>query len=462
MTASPAAGDLADDLARLQAIALNPVTTAAELARNFTEIYAAIARVDLSRYDPIEVRRRAATLISGINTVRLRVRERIPEWASRGLLDRDAQLALRNAFRASRYASDMIGELSIGYERLAAGQPVQRAFSAGSGSTFVNPLHAPLEFRSGDVMLVRGRAHNSAAIARIGDVDSQFSHLAIVHVDKAGQASVVEALIEDGATINTLEHALDHGIGRAVLFRHRDSELARRAANAIHAHVAKTKHGEAPHIYYDFSMSLSDDKELFCSKLIRLAYALATSRQYLLPTFKTRFDLKNRDFVDRIGVTALESFAPADIELEPGFDLVAEWQDYRITSDLRLNDLIMTRLFAWMEEDGWRFKSDFAVRLIGWFGRAASHLSERTKTLIQDVVPKVPDNMSRSAIAAVAMLHKTAEPLLKALREEELAKIAATGRPLQLSEVFGYLDAHRAQSGGRVGYLVAPRSKARR
>ena len=38
-----------------------------------------------------------------------------------------------------------------------------------------------------------------------------------------------------------------------------------------------------------------------------------------LPTFTTRYDMKNRDFVDRVGVTARETFAPADIELEPDF-----------------------------------------------------------------------------------------------------------------------------------------------
>ena len=45
---------------------------------------------------------------------------------------------------------------------------------------------------------MRGMHHNSAAIARIGDVDSQFSHLAIVHTDESGKHWVVEALIEDG------------------------------------------------------------------------------------------------------------------------------------------------------------------------------------------------------------------------------------------------------------------------
>ena len=66
--------------------------------------------------------------------------------------------------------------------------------------------------------------------------------------------------------------------------------------------------------------------------------------------------MKNRDFVDRIGVTAKETFAPADIELEPDFDLVAEWQDYRVTSRLRLQDLLMDKLFLWMDEYDYRFQ----------------------------------------------------------------------------------------------------------
>ena len=65
--------------------------------------------------------------------------------------------------------------------------------------------------------------------------------------------------------------------------------------------------------------------------------------------------MKNRDFLDRIGVTAKETFAPADIELEPDFDFVAEWQDYRVTSRLRLQDLLMDELFRWMDDYGYKF-----------------------------------------------------------------------------------------------------------
>ena len=69
----------------------------------------------------------------------------------------------------------------------------------------------------------------------------------------------------------------------------------------------------------------------------------------LVYAFTTRLHMTNRDFFDRIGVTAEQTFAPGDIDLDPRFDLVAEWQDYRLTSTLRLQDMLMTKLLEWME-----------------------------------------------------------------------------------------------------------------
>jgi hypothetical protein len=301
---------------------------------------------------------------------------------------------------------------------------------------------------------MRGMHHNSAAIARIGDIDSQFSHIAIVHTDEAGKQWVVESLIEEGAVINPLDKTLHHGLGRCVLFRHRDAELAARAAALIHEHVRRSHEPGGKRIWYDFTMELAGEKELFCSKLVRLAYELASERRLRLPTFMTRFDMKNRDFLDRIGVTAKETFAPADIELEPDFDLVAEWQDYRVTSRLRLQDLLMDKLFWWMEAYDYRFRPDLPIRLIGLFGRMASHLSDQAKKLMADVVPEVPPNMRRSAIQAVAMLHKTAEPLLADLMAFERANIERYGRPLHAREVFERLEQTHEKAKGKIGYLV--------
>ena len=448
---------LEDDIAAIESIAARPAATAKELAANLTELYDAAFNINFERYDVQTLARSAPEIARGLFAMRLRLRDQVADWNARGFLTLAGQRALRNALRIARYATDMLGELNIRYAQLAPGEKTLRGFSGRDQNTFVNPafdVGQDLDFRSGDLLLMRGMHHNSAAIARIGDVDSQFSHIAIVHTDAEGKHWVVEALIEDGSVINPLSSTLTHGLGRCVLFRHKDRDLAARAAALIHEVVRRSHARGGKRIWYDFTMELTGDKELFCSKLVRKAYRLASNNQYLMPTFTTRFDMKNRDFVDRIGVTAKETFAPADIELESAFDLVAEWQDYRVTSRLRLQDLLMDRLFLWMEEHDYRFREDLPIKLIGLFGKLSGRLSDRAKDLIADVVPKVPPNMSRSAIQAVAMLHKTAEPLLADLMALERHSIDRAARPVHAREVNAFLDERRKASDGKVGYLV--------
>jgi hypothetical protein len=448
---------LEDDLAAIETFATRPAASAKELAANLDQVYEAAFNVDLDRYDVAALAKSAPELLRAIFALRMRLRDQVAGWHARGFLSLAAQKALRNSFRVARYATDMLGELNIRYAQLAPGEPTLRGFRGADLNTLVNPAFdtgADIPFQAGDLLLMRGMHHNSAAIARIGDIDSQFSHIAIVHTDENGKQWVVESLIEDGAVINPLDSVLHHGLGRCVAFRHKDKELARRAASLIHDVVRRSHERGARRIWYDFSMELKGELELFCSKLVRKAYALASEGKFMLPTFTTRFDMKNRDFVDRVGVTARETFAPADIELEPQFDLIAEWQDYRVTSRLRLQDLLMDKLFWWMDEHGYRFREDLPIRLVGIFGRLSSRLSERAKALVADVIPKVPPNMRRSTIKAVAMLHKTAEPLLADLMALERSSIERHGRPLHAREVFEHLETKRQGSRGRIGYLV--------
>lgn len=448
---------LQGDLSELKALAAPPGDNAAQLAHNLNRVNRAILETDLKEFDIAAARRWAPEIIRALFEVRAELRARIPDWRDRGVLSPAAQHALRDVLRTTRYASDMIGELATGFIRLPPRAPTYKGFSGSPLNTQLDRSFAPngnLEFQAGDVLLMRGMHHNSAAIARIGDVDSQFSHIAIVHIDDAGKHLVVEALIEDGSIINPLEHVLRHGLGRIVLFRHKNRKLAARAAHLIHDHIAKSRAPRGRFIPYDFTMQLPNTKELFCANLVRLAYGMGSNGSIDIPTFRTRLDAKNRDFLDRIGVKAIETFAPGDIELEPDFHLVAEWADYRVTSNLRLQDLIMDRLFAWMDDHDYRFREDFVIRLVGVFGRMSAFMSERAKTAIAEIVPKVPRNMRRQTIAAVAMLHRTADPLLKELIEMELASIARTSRPLDATTVRNFLEEKRESSGKRIGYLV--------
>jgi Permuted papain-like amidase enzyme, YaeF/YiiX, C92 family len=449
---------LGERIADVTALAQQPVTSTEQLTRLLSSVYQAILGTDLNAYDPVTIKPQVPRLRQDLFALRGLLRGRIKAWHAAGLMDHDTQQSLRDCLRAARFAGDMLGELSIDYAQLPEGGSPLKAFT-GAGLTLVAPAFDTDElaaYRSGDVLLVRGMHHNSAAIARIGDVDSQFSHVCIIHIDRTGKQWVVESLIEDGAVINSLGHSLSHGNGRAMLFRHPDAKLAAQASQIAYDHVRRTYGTWKRRILYDFTMRLDDRRSLFCSKLIWLAFSRASKGKLQLPLFTTRFDMKNRDFLDRIGVKAVETYAPGDTEIEPRFDLVAEWQDFRVTSRLRTQDLIMVKLFEWMEVHGYTFKQDLMIRLIGWFGRLAAHLSEDAKNMLASIIPKVPINMKRKTIAAVAMLHKTAEPLLAEIRTHEVEQIARTGRPLHPRQIYEILEQIRMRSDGRIGYLVAP------
>jgi hypothetical protein len=374
------------------------------------------------------------------------------------LLTPEVVAGLRNVFRVLRYVSDMLGEIAIGNARIPDGGHTLRGFTGRDYNTLVNSAYykpnGELPFRSGDVLLLRGHAHNSAAIARIGDVDSQFSHIGMVYIDEVGDHWMVESLIEDGAIVNPLSKSLDHGIVRAVLYRHQDRVLAARAAQCIFEHVSASRAKRGKRIPYDFTMRLDERRDLFCSKLVRLAYAQATDGAYLLPTYATRIVPRNRDFIDRVGVLTNMTFAPADIDLESGFDLVAEWQDYRETANIRLQDFTMDKLFEWMERYGYRFEETTAIRLVSILGRFSSYFSDTAKDALESLFPRVPRNMPRKTVAVVAMLHKTAEPLYHELQRLNDEAIAETGVPMHGLDILAALEGIRLREGDRIGYLV--------
>lgn len=420
-------------------------------------IYHLLHDIDPAQVDRAAVERTAPDLMRELFAIRIGLRDRIAGWQEKGILLRPAEIALRDVFRIARYVSDMLGEVANGNARLADGEKSKRGFTGTGWNTLVSPAYDSghdIPFRSGDLILMRGSAHNSAAIARIGDVDTQFSHIAIVYIDREGKHWIVEALIEDGAVINTLEHVLDHGLGRAVLYRCNDAALAAKAAQLAYDRVRASQTGFGSHIPYDFSMRLNGRRKLFCAKLVSQAYADASGGKVQLPAFKTRFDHRhNKAFLSAIGVKAKESFAPGDIDLDPRFDLVAEWQDYRLTPLLRRQDMIMTKFFEWMETRGYRFRETFVIKLISVFGRLSSYLSETAKNLLASVVPKVPRNMKRSCVATVVMLHKSAEEVMPALAALDEDHVRMTGLPLHPDELLSHLERLREISHGHIGYL---------
>ena len=450
------------DFYQLAELCAEEVTSAAELEAQLDKIYKQVFNVDFARYDLRRLRDAAPELLDDFYDLRLKLRGRIADWRASGFITPAAEKRLRDVFRALRYATDLVGELMIGFRQRKPGKSRRVAFAKRTRGTLFHPdLRGArfAEFQSGDIIVVRGTIHNSAAIARISDVDSQFSHAALIYIDPNGRQHVVEALIEAGATINNLHYALSHDLGRAVVFRHKDPELAQRAAEQIYQHVQRSRRLFSRRIPYDFSMELEGYDKLFCSKLIRQAFDEASDGAHVLPTFASRFEQGSRDFLDRIGVTAKVSFAPADLELEPGFEAIAEWRDFERTSHIRLQDFVMVKLFEWMEQDGYTFKEPPALHIVSRLGRASAYIPWPLSKLLALVAPPVPMNMKRSTISAIAMLHYTAEPLFKRLQALERKSVSERGYPLHPREIFDYLESIREASPDRVGYLRAPKGE---
>lgn len=458
MLASVVSASFERDLERIEILAATPVTTAEILARNLSFIYERAANARFADYDVAAIAKTAPGLIYRLFDLRVGLRKRLAHYRTLDLLTPEVIAGMRDVFRVLRYVSDMLGEIAIGNAHIPDGGHTLRGFTGKDNNTLINyAFYRPggeVPFRSGDVVLVRGHAHNSAAIARIGDVDSQFSHIGMIHIDEVGDHWMVESLIEDGAIINPLAKSLEHGIVRAVLYRHRDKALAARASQMIYDLVKASREKRGRRILYDFTMRLDDKKELFCSKLIRLAFAQGSNGTYLLPTYATRIVPKNRDFIDRVGVLGDMTFAPADIDLEQDFDLVAEWQDYRETANIRLQDFTMDKLFEWMERYGYRFEETFAIKLVSLLGRFSSYFSDNAKQMLESLFPRVPRNMPRKTVAAVAMLHKTAEPLYHELQRLNDESIAEMGVPMHGLDILTALEAMRLRYGNQIGYLT--------
>lgn len=454
----PANSRFASMLDDVSAVASREITSAGDLEASMRHIYNAFLQTDFHELDQQTLKQNAPYLIRDIANIRFSLRDRIEAWYANGLLTRPTEIALRDAFRIMRYAVDMLGELTIDCHE---GSPALRAFTGNEHNTQVHPAYANggnIRFQSGDILLVRGQAHNSAAIARVGDVDTQFSHTSIVYIDNDGKHWVVEALIEDGSVVNTLEDALDHGNGRAVVYRCKDKALAQRAAKAAYDRIRKSQKGwfRSRHIPYDFSMRLEGRDKLFCAKLIHQAYLDASHGKIKLPLFKTRFDQGSSDFYRAIGVKTEETYAPADIDIDPRFGLVAEWRNYRVTPYLRRQDMVMTKFFEWMETRGYKFKPNWSIRLISIFGKLSSYLSSNVKNMLASVVPKIPRGMPRSTIAAITMLHLTAETVMPSLKELSLQHINQTKLPIHPRELLAQLEEIREQSK-EIGYLHPPK-----
>ncbi|MCB0370794.1 MAG: hypothetical protein KDD45_15560, partial [Bdellovibrionales bacterium] len=350
--------------------------------------------------------------------------------------------AHRKIYRSMRVLEDYVG--MVGSVQEGSGV-IYRAFEGNQENFLWNPKYksensdlTKYEPRSGDVLLSRGSANTSAAIARITNEDSNFSHMGIVYIDpKTKKIETIEAHIEKGSLVTDISAYKDMK-SRALVFRFHDpsltdqqnAQIAHEAATQIRKVVLKYHNSYKlsiypPNICYDFSMTVDNPKEfdfsqkncLFCSEVVSLGFSLVGDGKYKIPTFLSDINPKNRSFIESLGVKAKKTFAPADIEIDPYFDLVLEWRDYnRVHASHRL-DSILTVIYSWMDDYDYQFYKTDSVSLKSKFGYIVRRIPILNSLL--GVKDKFPLNMSKNAIETIQMLDIVSNILNNYLIDQE-------------------------------------------
>ncbi|MFP5458705.1 MAG: YiiX/YebB-like N1pC/P60 family cysteine hydrolase [Bacteriovoracia bacterium] len=391
---------------------------------------------------------KAESLGKEIWDFKLKIHDQLRAFHRSDRLTRECANAYRGAFRAVRYAEDLVQEHQLRINPDKVEFPAV-AWVEDNPHVKRNPrfekFNLKTDLKSGDVILTRGNAYTSSAIASLGEFDTQFSHLSLVYIDKDGKAWTVEAHIEVGSFVRPLEDHIRDNNFRTMIFRHDDEKLAAKAAEYIFKKV-KAASDSTGNILYDFGFSMEESEKLFCSEIVSHAFAVASGDKLQLPMFKSRLLLRKESFVRDIGITAAESFIPADMEIDPRFDIIAEWRDANRVKDSLEKDAVLQAMYRWVDDYGYKMnqassRQSLIYRNVAWPMRRVPFLKKYFKD-------KLPLNMSRELIGYFGVLEGVGELLHKELTAQNQKSIEERGLPLLREEMDKVLDEFRLKDLG--------------
>lgn len=318
-------------------------------------------------------------ILDNIFQMRVLLHEKLQEFDSNSDLPQACVLKIREGFQYARFTEEYI--LDWLYTNKVVTFSKQPVLVNQQPSTWTNPKFSDFQLRTGDVMLVRGKSFVSAMIARIGDEEGNFSHIAIIGEDNNGKQYVVEAIIQYGTIVTPLEEWRNGEIARVALFRHPDAKLAKDAGKIIFA-VANTAIEEKKGIHYDFSMNDEEYSKWFCSETVRYAYDKASKGKLIVPKFKSTLGkFKNAQYPKSLGIDRNSLFAPYDIEVDPRFDFIGEYRFFPLLRQVRMQDAVLQSVYSWMIDKKYSFHwstkltvKTYLAKLIRQFGMAKDQL----------------------------------------------------------------------------------------
>jgi len=270
------------------------------------------------------------------NEVRMLVKQQSQHWDMNEPEVRNTVYMLLYGFRAA------VEEVLLQSDSLKfqAAMPVKNELSSTPAASIFG-----INVHSGDLLVSRGGAEVSALISRGNDYPGNFSHVALIYVDdKTKQASLIEAHIEKGVAIASIEQYENDKKLRFMVMRPRadlplllaDPMLPQKAAKKMFEEAGKR------HIPYDFKMNFHDSSELFCSEVASYAY-----RNFGIQLWKYPSTISSQGVVNWLHDFGVENFItqmPSDLEYDPQLSVVAEWRDPETLYKDHLDNAVMDAL----------------------------------------------------------------------------------------------------------------------
>ncbi|MDG0816653.1 hypothetical protein [Bdellovibrio svalbardensis] len=397
---------------------------------NCGPVYSAIASkvesLDFNLYSNEELQKEAANLISALWQMRLQLHARLSEVSPQ------CQLQVRELFHRMHDQDDYLGEFAYKAQAL---DPSKLEFQKQAIPIYDRKAYAPysvrpdvddekFQFYSGDLMLARGVSFFSAIISQISDNKSQFSHVVFVSQEPmTKKLNTIESYIGVGVDKYQMDFALKNENARLLVLRPKDRVLGEKAAGFA-MESAKAR------VPYDYFMNFKDYSKMSCVEVARSAYDKASNGAVLTPAQPANLKMNSKDFLDKLNLKNGSLITPDDLEVDPRFELVLDWRDYRLLRDSRHKDAILSEMVRWMDEMGYKFhdtpKSFIAKNII--LPTRTTRLWPLVKKLTgsPDLDPALP----KKTLGVMLVLNQVGQSLLERLDKQDLAYIAKFKRPM--------------------------------
>jgi hypothetical protein len=369
--------------------------------------------------------------------------------------DKDCVLQIQANFRQFRFVEDYLLEIANQVNHLSPAQidfqkqPVpMRDSTPNFYVTRTTDAGKNLKFEDGDMLVTRGVSFLSGMIARLGSRATQFSHIVFVHKDDQTQElKTIESYVGVGVAFYDFDFALKNENARILWLRSKDKKLGKAAAIKITELVKSRLIAKNP-IKYDYELNFNDPTTMSCAEVSQVAFELASDGKFTIPFYKN--EIKGAEsLVSRLKIAPGPTYEPGDMEIDPRFELMGEFQDLRLTRDSRQKDAIMSEVFRWMNEYDYQLVDSMKSKMAGgliWKVRRTFLWPLVKKALkIDDFSKEIPSNM----LSTVTLVNQIGEVLVQEMKAQDLEFEKKYGVPMNASDMAQALEKYRQEDLAR-------------